>query len=572
MRLVHDLGLSLSSCALASVLFAAVSPALAVGQPADGDRTVLLIHVDFSDARGPSFSDNEFFRAARSLDRYWKSNSNGLVGVDATVTRLLRMPRPLSYYNPGGTPKGGLRGELMADALDVAEAAGYDVCAYDIHWLTPGQGTNGVAGKVWGNNPNSAGIIIHELGHSLNLPHANSWRTNDGTIIGSGYSKEYGNRFDPMGGGKSRFERHFNTATKCWLGWLGEDDVTTVTQDGIYRIQAHDRPLNGMSAALRIPRNGQQNYWVEFRDGLGGRRSSNGALVMWENISFQYLNPIQTNTHTNLLDMHPATADIRDAPLLPSDGWFDDPEAGVRIRVLGRAQTTPPSLDVEVRFTLPVGTIDSPPELSFVQPFDNSSSIGGTTVFEVTAHDPDSGTADGDGIDNVVFEIYGESDEDPIAVLPPITQPPYRQVFDTSALLDTGYSVLCRATSTVKAGGNFSTDVTYVRVRCNGANRAPNIVHELILASPISKAIQFRAQIVVSDPNGLEDIGRVQGWIASPTKTVVGKFTLKHEGAGVYTLARPNMNFPVPGTYTFIVRVSDRGQLTRNDVETFIVK
>jgi hypothetical protein len=545
---------------------------LAVGQQAEGDRKVLLIHVDFSDARGPSFSDQEFSRAAISLDRYWKSNSNGLAGVDATVTSLLRMPRPLSYYNPSGKSKGGLRGELMADALDVAEVAGYAVGSYDIHWLTPGQGTNGVAGKVWGNNPNTPGIVIHELGHSLNLPHANSWRTNDGTIIGSGYSKEYGNRFDPMGGGKSRFARHFNTATKHWLGWLAEDDITTVTKDGVYRIRAHDRPLNGMPAALRIPRNGQQNYWVEFRDRLGDRWSKNGALVMWENISFQYLNPNQTNTHTNLLDMHPATADIRDAALLPSDGWFDDPEAGVRIRVLGKAQTTPPSLDVEVQFTLPVGTIDSPPELTFVQPFNNSSSIGGTTVFEVTAHDPDIGTADGDGIDNVVFELYGGSGEDPIAVLPSITKPPYRQVFDTSTLLDTGYSVLCRATSTVNAGGNFSTDLTYVRVRHNGANRAPNIVQELVLASPITNARQFRAQLVVSDPNGLEDIGRVQGWIASPTMAVVGKFTLKHEGAGVYTLARPHMNFPVLGTYTFIARVSDRSQLTSNAVATFMVK
>jgi hypothetical protein len=205
-------------------------------------------------------------------------------------------------------------------------------------------------------------------------------------------------------------------------------------------------------------------------------------------------------------------------------------------------------LDVEVQFTLPVGTIDTPPELSFVQPFNNSSPIGGTTVFEVTAHDPDSGTADGDGIDNVVFELYGESGEDPIAVLPPITKPPYRQEFDTASLLDTGYTVLCRATSTVSAGGNFSTDLTYVRARRNGANRAPNIVQELVLASPITNARQFRAQLVVSDPNGLEDIGRVQGWIASPTMAVVGKFTLKHEGAGVYTLARPHMNFPVLGT------------------------
>jgi hypothetical protein len=557
---------------VASVLFSGASPALAVGSSAASDRAVLLMHVDFSDARGPSFSDGEFTRAARSLDRYLKSTSYGLAGVEATVTKLLRMPRPLSYYNPSGTPKGGIRGELMADALDVAEAAGYDIDAYDIHWLTPGQGTTGVAGKVWGNNPNSIGIIVHEVGHSLNIPHANSWRTNDGTTTGSGYSKEYGNRFDPMGAGKDRYQRHFNTATKYLLGWLGEGDITTVTKDGIYRIQAHDRPLNGMSAALRIPRNGKQNYWVEFRDALGDRFSANGALVMWENLSFQYLNPDQSDTHTNLLDMHPATADIRDAPLLPNDGWFDDDEAGIRIRVLGKVQTTPVSLDVEVQFTHPAGVLDAPPSLSFVQPFGTASSIGGTTVFEAIAHDPDRGTANGDGIESVVFEVYGGGNEAPIAVLPPITEPPYRQEFDTSGLVDAGYTVLCRATSTVNAGGNFSTDLTYVRVRCNGANRSPKIVRDIVLASPIAKASQFRAEIVVNDPNGLEDIGKVQGWIVSPSKALVGKFRLKHEGAGVYTLVHPNMNFSRPGTYTFIVRVSDRRQLSRRDVATFIVK
>jgi hypothetical protein len=58
----------------------------------------------------------------------------------------------------------------------------------------------------------------------------------------------------------------------------------------------------------------------------------------------------------------------------------------------------------------------------------------------------------------------------------------------------------------------------------------------------------------------------------SPTKAVVGKFALEHDGAGVYTLAGPNMTFNTPETYTFIVRVSDRGQLTQTDLGTFVVK
>jgi hypothetical protein len=572
MRIALNFGLSWALCACTLASSTALARALAPSGAAQNNRAVLLIHVDFSDAPGASFSEREFNRAATSLDRYWRANSNGLVGVDATVTTLLRMPRILSYYNRSGTPEGGNRGELMADALDVAEAAGYNIGAYDVHWLTPGQGLNGMAGKVWGNYLEAPFITIMELGHSLNLPHANSWRTNDGTTIGPGYSKEYGNRFDAMGGGKHRFARHFNAAAKHWLGWLADEDITTVTQDGIYRIQAHDRPLSGMSAALRIPRNGRQNYWVEFRDRLGDRWSSNGALVMWENISFQYLNPSQTATHTDLLDMHPATVDIRDAPLLTSDGWFDDPEAGIRLRVLGKVQTSPVSMDIEVQFTGPRVPLDTPPILTLVQPMDNSSYVGGITVFEVMAHDPDIGTVDGAGIDHVVFEVYGEGKEEPIVTLPPIFAPPYRVAFDTSVLHETGYTVLCRAMSTTDAGGNYSTDLTYVRVRHNGANRPPRIVHKLTLADPISEPSQFQAKIVVSDPNGLQDIGRVRGWIASPSKTVLGKFTLKHEGAGVYTLVRPNVTFSVPGIYVFVVKVRDRLEVTRTDVAKFVVR
>lgn len=565
--------------ASAALLAFALPPGLGVAcaspatPPADnsGEFRVLFMHVDFPDAPGPSSTDEEFVAAAEQLDAYWRANSSDRARVRATVTKLLRMPCDLSDYNPSGSPKGGDHARLMADALDAAEAAGYDIESYDIHSLTPGQGTQGVAGKVWGNDPNVIGMITHEFGHALNLPHANSWRTKDGTTLGEGFSKEYGNRFDAMGAGKNRFERHFNVATKHRLGWLKSDEIETVTQSGVYRIQASDCPANGMPAGLRIYRNDHQNYWVEFRALLGDAYTANGALVLWENTSFQYLDPEDRATHTILLDMHPDTVDIRDAPLQESDEWFVDPIAGIMLRVLGKASTTPESMAIQVELLGELEPIDVAPTVTLIQPADSCSAVAGTTVFEARAMDPDAGEANGAGIRDVVFEVFGEGSEAPLFSLPPISAPPYRQAFDTTQLKEQGYTVLCRARSIRPAGGGYATELAYVRVRNQGFNRPPQIVSAPRVNGLLRDGLCFEGSVVLADPNGLEDLESVQGYILTPIKTLLASVSLIHEGQGLYASQGATVNFPTPGPYLFAVIVRDKAGATEFALTHFTV-
>ena len=188
-------------------------------------------------------------------------------------------------------------------------------------------------------------VTAHELGHNYGLSHANLWRTTDGTVIGSGSNDEYGNPFDVMGGGRnSRY--HFNAHYKRLLDWLTDANVQTVTNNGVYRIFAHDSSTPGGVSALKIRKNETNNYWIEFRQLVTDNSSAmNGAIISWDYLS-------QSFRETQLLDMTPDTSfDADDSPLLIGQNFYDS-ENRIRISVLGKGNTTPESLDVKVELNV----------------------------------------------------------------------------------------------------------------------------------------------------------------------------------------------------------------------------
>ena len=318
----------------------------------EGAKTVLVIRVDFPDRPGePLDAINQPFTQTRAqnlfvneVNPFYVSNSYNKTSLQATVTSVVRLPQPLTYYEQGNNVS-----FILTDARNAARLVGFetdnfnlDIVAFSYSQSFPaGLGYLGSKG-TWLNGNFELPVTAHELGHNYGLPHANLWRTTDGTIIGQGSNAEYGDCFDAMGACNASLSSHFNTRYKRLLDWLTDTNVQTVTSDGVYRIFAQDSSTLSGIRTLKIRKSATKNYWVEFRQLFTGNPNAmNGAIVRWDYLSANF-------RETQLLDMTPNTStNVNDAPLLVGQS-FNDSENRIRITVLGKGNTIPESLDVRV--------------------------------------------------------------------------------------------------------------------------------------------------------------------------------------------------------------------------------
>ena len=146
---------------------------------------------------------------------------------------------------------------MLDEARRAAAQAGYDTDHYDLDCVFCGSGfpvdQAYVRQKgIWLSSMD-AGILGHELGHNFGLYHANAWGTSDGTIIGKGQNREYGNSFDTMGSG-SPFLAPFGAYEKHLLDWLPNRAVTDFVSNGVYRLYPLDTfsLTDGQSYGLRF--------------------------------------------------------------------------------------------------------------------------------------------------------------------------------------------------------------------------------------------------------------------------------------------------------------------------------
>ena len=320
----------------------------------EGTKSMLFIRVDFPDRPGvpvdrfgqvltEEFSQNLF---NGPVNEFYVKNSYGKTSLLTTVTPVVRMPQPQTAY-----PRENLFA-LITDARNAARAAGFETNNYDLDMAAFGQsallnfsGISPLANKGALINGNfTFKVITHELGHAYGLLHANLWRTNDGTPIGTGENIEYGDDFDMMGRGNTQ-ATHFNANYKRSLDWLTETNVQTIATPGIYRVFAYDTETVASQSvrALRIERTPDMFYWVEFRQLMTGLPNlMNGALIRWDY-------PFDITRQTQILDMAPATSSLEDSALLVGQ-TFTDAANGIKITIIGKGNTTPESLDIKVEF------------------------------------------------------------------------------------------------------------------------------------------------------------------------------------------------------------------------------
>ena len=324
-----------------------------------GNKNILVIRVDFSDLPGnpagytaaatQSFMDG-------TVSPYFLRTSYGKASMTNTVTtQLYRMPQTANYYATGGDAATyGLSDQLHADAQNAA-AANYTLANYggiivlfsglggisDSHITYGGLGE--VPGtRVWVNGEVDFRVVVHELGHTYGLNHANSWQVTDGNpSSATGTSLEYGDIYDAMGGnGANDTHTDYNPYYKNLLGWITNAQVQTVTASGIYRISRFDNSTGTGTLALKITKDASHTYWVGIRRNgvLSSTTTINsGAYVIWGD-----------NSVSDLLDMTTPANTANDAALALNTS-FTDFDPYIAIRPLTNGGNAPDEyMDVEV--------------------------------------------------------------------------------------------------------------------------------------------------------------------------------------------------------------------------------
>ncbi|MDB6110596.1 MAG: hypothetical protein JWR69_2346, partial [Pedosphaera sp.] len=357
-----------------------------------GAKTVLYMRVNFPDDLTEPITEASAYATMNSVNSFYVEGSYNTTSLTPTVTPLLTLPQTKSWYATAGA------GSLLTDTRAVCKAAGYDTSNYDWDIVTftsvPGYDFGGLAyvrGKgVWLQSP-GVGVTSHELGHNYGLWHANYWdtsTTNGNSIIGPGEHVEYGNVYDTMGRA-SAGNNQFNAMHKNRLDWLPDSYVHDVTSNGVYRIFAFDVPNrdDGHFLAVRIKKDFQRNYWVEFRQKFKSNPwLQNGVLLNWSPWA-------NSSGGTHLLDTTPGTPtddDSREDAAVVIGRTFTDAPAGVHITPLARGLTGT-NVWIDVQVNLGAFPTNRPPVLAIE--LESTNAPPGTLIhFHATASDPDGDT------------------------------------------------------------------------------------------------------------------------------------------------------------------------------------
>ena len=195
---------------------------------------------------------DEIRREALEATNGWILRSSfGRASVSGTVSPWVEIDNPAGDCAP-------IR--LAHRASAAVAGRGVDLRSYDrIAFLHPRGGCpwSGLAGtnEIWLNGVLRSKVVIHELGHTWGLDHANALEcAADGC-----HGVEYGDPFSPMGRG----DGDFTAFEKFRLGWITDVLAARPGKPATVELGALERPSALPQAFLAETAAGQ--FWLEYR-------------------------------------------------------------------------------------------------------------------------------------------------------------------------------------------------------------------------------------------------------------------------------------------------------------------
>jgi hypothetical protein len=236
-RVVGGLGVILAS----SVLAVPNADAATVGK-----QRVLVTLVSYGERPFTRASVTDTFAQA---DAFLRRSSFGRLSLQTTVTQWIEGALPMPQCGAGEPAFGQLR--------TVPISAGFDPSAYDRAVYVVSGERCGFTGISRGEDvllvsEPDVRLVVHELGHTFGLPHAQAAATCTSWCV----TQEQGDLFSPMGSGFTDFGAY----EKEQLGWIPRQP--RVTKPGNYTVAPRRAGPSRQALVLETP---EGEYWLEQR-------------------------------------------------------------------------------------------------------------------------------------------------------------------------------------------------------------------------------------------------------------------------------------------------------------------
>jgi MYXO-CTERM domain-containing protein len=201
------------------------------------------------------------------------------------------------------------------------------------------------ARDTWYNASSGCVVLMQEPGHNFGMRHSSFMKCPGApfadTPNGTCTHNEYGDRYDPMGGGC----RHMNSYQKTYQGWLDKCNMIDVGADGTFTLLPLELPCDGIqSLAIKMPKTRPfdhsggggspmtdmlDRYIVELRAPIGIDKGLGPVVQIRVGGDISERN--RRGLHTWFLDMDPTTNTLDG---LPPGMTFADPTGFPKITVV----------------------------------------------------------------------------------------------------------------------------------------------------------------------------------------------------------------------------------------------